>query len=212
MPQQSELKTWCKVCGITTSVDAQAAEQAGADALGFNCYEPSPRYVGLSDIGSLTEAVSATRVALFVNASRTEVDNVLRTAEIDLLQFQGDEDETFCASFDLPYMKALRMQPGLDVAKFSGDFHSAWALLLDAYVADQPGGTGQQFDWSQWPDLPGRRLVLAGGLTPQNVAGAAARLQPFGVDVCGGVEGSVKGRKDHEKVTNFVREIRSVGA
>jgi phosphoribosylanthranilate isomerase len=212
MPQQSKVETWCKICGITTRADAEAAQAAGADALGFNCYAASPRYIAPRDIAKLTHAIGVTKVALFVNATRAEVERVVGSADIDLLQFQGDEDEAFCASFELPYMKAIRVRPDLDVGKMSLDFESAWALLLDAYVADQPGGTGQQFDWNQWPDLPGRRLVLAGGLTPHNVAAAAGRLQPFGVDVCGGVEGSVKGLKDQGKVAKFIEEVRSVRA
>ena len=211
MPKRSDENIWCKICGITTHADADAAAQAGADALGFNCYEASPRFIAPGELAHLTRAVAVTRVALFVDATRAEVEKVLDSAEIDLLQFQGDEDEAFCTSFDLPYMKAIRVRPGMDVTKISVEYESAWALLLDAYVADQPGGTGQQFDWNLWPDLPERRLVLAGGLTPHNVAAAVARLQPFGVDVCGGLEGTVKGLKDHDKITKFIQESRSVG-
>lgn len=202
--------TWCKVCGITSLKDAQVSEQAGADALGFNCYPASPRFVSVEQIAELSRAVKVTSVALFVDPSAAEVEAVLAAGEIDLLQFQGEEDEDFCTRFGLPYMKGVRMRPGVDVAELAAEFHSAWALLLDAYVEGKPGGTGITFDWQQWPELSGRRLVLAGGLTVDNVAGAIKQLMPFGVDVCGGLETAQKGVKDHKKVNRFLQEVRSV--
>lgn len=211
------MSIWCKICGITTVADAQAAQTAGADALGFNCYRPSRRFVPAETIGALTAAVEVTRVALFVDPSRAEVEEVLGVSEIDLLQFQGEEQPSFCASFGLPYMKAVRMREGVDVNGFAQKFGTAWALLLDTYVAGQPGGTGQPFDWQQWPDASARenmgpKLILAGGLTSSSVAAAIVALKPFGVDVAGGVEGVQKGLKDHQKMVKFVQEVRRAGA
>ena len=206
------MSTWCKICGITTLADAHAAQVAGADALGFNCYKSSPRYVAAAQIGVLTRAVEVTRVALFVDPSRAEVEQVLNVGEIDLLQFHGDEEASFCASFGVPYMKVLRMREGIDVEDFAKKFVDAWALLLDTYVCGQPGGTGQQFDWQRWPELGGQKLVLAGGLTPSNVAPGIVQLQPFGVDVCGGVEGREKGLKDQQKIVEFIQEVRRAGS
>jgi phosphoribosylanthranilate isomerase len=200
--------TWCKICGITAAADADAAQSAGADALGFNCYPGSPRFIDAAQIAEIASAVSTTSVALFVNAKLDEVERVLSVADIDLLQFHGDEEESFCAGFGLPYMKVLRMAEEVDIRAFAERYHSAWALLLDAYHPRLVGGTGEKFDWRRWHDVDGRRLVLAGGLTPDDVAGAIAQIRPFGVDVCGGVEGPVKGCKDHQKVAQFVRACK----
>jgi len=155
--------------------------------------------------------LETTRVALFVDASEAEVAAVLRVAEIDLLQFHGEEPEAFCSSFGLPYMKVLRMHEDVNFAAWAESYESAWALMLDTYVAGRPGGTGQRFDWQMWPRQAGQRLVVAGGLTPDNVAAAIRELEPFGVDVAGGVEGPVKGEKDHAKVVEFIQEVRRVG-
>ena len=157
--------------------------------------------------------VSCTRVALFVDPEPAEVEAVLKTVEIDLLQFHGDESPDFCTAFDLPYMKAVRMQSGVDVAGLAAAHEAAWGLLLDAYVPAQHGGTGQTFDWSLWPrDLGEHRLILAGGLDPSNVAAAVTALAPFGVDVAGGVEDSVKGVKNAAKIAAFVEHARKSAA
>jgi phosphoribosylanthranilate isomerase len=187
------------------------AQKAGADALGFNCYPGSPRYVSAAQAGELAAVTEVTRVALFVDPSEGEVEQVLRAADIDLLQFHGQESEAFCRGFGKPYMKVLRMRERVNFAAWAESYASAWALLLDAYVPGQPGGTGVQIDPQLWPRESTRRLVLAGGLTPDNVAGAIEALDPYGVDVAGGVEGSVKGHKDAQKTVKFVKEVRRVG-
>ncbi len=199
---------WCKICGITSLDDAIAAQQAGADALGFNCFPASPRFVAADQIGAMAAEVSVTRVALFVDPSEAQVAAVLEAADIDLLQFHGEEPEAFCNRFGLPYMKVLRMRENANFAAWAESYASAWALMLDTYVTGQPGGTGQRFDWRLWPHQTGQRLVVAGGLSAANVADAVTTLDPFGVDVAGGVEGSVKGVKDHQKVVQFIQEVR----
>jgi phosphoribosylanthranilate isomerase len=210
MPIPAGRSIWCKICGITTKTDAKAAQTAGADALGMNCYQGSPRYVELSTLADICGDVTATRVALFVNPERAQVEQVLAAADVDLLQFHGDEDEPFCAGFGLPYIKALRMSENLDVPATAARFESAWALLLDAFVPGQLGGTGTSFDWDLWPRGLDCRLIVAGGLTVANVGQAITELQPFGVDVCGGVEGSQKGVKNHQKINAFMQEVRRV--
>lgn len=187
------------------------AQQAGADAVGFNCYPDSPRFVAPGDIGAMAAGLDLTRVALFVDASAQAVSAVLQAADIDLLQFHGRESEAFCSSFGLPYMKVLRVQEAVNFAAWAESYASAWALMLDAYVPGLPGGTGQRFDWQLWPQDSTQRLIVAGGLTPANVAAAVTTLEPFGVDVAGGVEGTVKGEKDHTKVVEFIQEVRRVG-
>ena len=203
--------TWCKICGITRAQDVATAQNAGADALGFNCYPGSPRYLSATAVGELAAVTEVTRVALFVDPAEGEVEQVLRAADIDLLQFHGQESEAFCRSFGRPYMKVLRMREGVNFAAWAESYASAWALLLDTYVSGQPGGTGIEFDRQLWPRESTQRLVLAGGLTPENVAGAIEALHPYGVDVSGGVEGPVKGQKDAHKIDKFVQEVRRVG-
>jgi len=128
------------------------------------------------------------------------------------LQFHGDEPAAFCESFGLPYVKALRVQKGSDFTAFAQEHEGAWALLLDAYVPGQPGGTGHSFDWQYWPRDTSRRLILAGGLRPDNVAAAVAVLRPFGVDVAGGVEDAAPGCKDLVKMRTFIQEMRRGGS
>lgn len=204
--------TWSKICGITRLQDGLDAQAAGASAVGFNCYPGSSRYAAPALVAEISAALQLTRVALFVNAPATAIEAVLNIAEIDLLQFHGDEPAAFCESFGLPYVKALRMQQGSDFPAFAQEHLGAWALLLDAYVPGQPGGTGQSFDWQDWPRDTSRRLILAGGLRPDNVAAAVAALRPFGVDVAGGVEDTTPGCKDLVKMRTFVQEVRRGGS
>ena len=210
MNKNSLTDVWCKICGITCIDDAGAAVAAGADAIGLNRYPASQRYVDLEQAREIAAAALCTRVALFVNPSEADVAQTLEAVDIDMLQFHGDEAPAFCEQFGLPYMKAVRVRAGVDVEALAAEHASAWALLLDAYVPEQPGGTGERFDWALWPrQLQDRRLVVAGGLTPENVAEAVEHLSPFGVDVAGGVEDEVKGRKNPVKMTEFVARARS---
>lgn len=199
-----------KICGLTRSEDVQAAADAGADALGFVLYEPSPRYVSAQQAGQLLKQVPAfvTRVGLFVDASEEFVRASLQQAPFDLLQFHGDESPEYCRQFGRPYMKAVRVRNQQDIEKAVADYPDAAALLLDAYVENLPGGTGQAFDWRLIPemDIP---WVLAGGLKPENVADAVNQVKPYAVDISGGVE-SAKGIKDREKIQKFISEIRNV--
>ena len=210
MPISIPEDTWCKICGITRIEDVHTCEEAGADAIGFNCYARSTRFVDSKTIATLSRANSLTSVALFVDASATQVRKIIDTAEIDLLQFHGNEDPLFCEQFGLPYMKVLRMRAGIDLEAEAKRYTTAWALMLDTFVDGQPGGTGSTFDWKRWPKTTDSRWVLAGGLTPQNVAAGIEQLAPFGVDVSGGVEGETRGQKDRQKIFDFIQEVRSV--
>lgn len=206
--------SWIKICGITRSEDAEIAIEEGADAIGLVFVETSPRQVPVhiaADIAGMARGRIA-RVGLFVDADQATVWKTLNEVELDLLQFHGDESSAFCRSFGVPYLKALRVRAPVPVAVFE-DYRDAFALLLDAWVEGRSGGTGQRFDWSLWPasgtGVSARPpLVLAGGLTPENVGEAVTRLQPWGVDVSGGVEGPTKGIKDHERIRRFIRCAR----
>lgn len=204
------MTTRIKICGITRDADADAVVTAGADALGLNFAPRSPRCVAVDVAARIADRVAGavTRVGLFVDPAPDEVRRVLEAVPLDVLQFHGDETPEFCGSFGMPYMKALRVREPLDMADLERRFADACCLLLDAFVPGQAGGTGQRFDWSLWPAGSALPLVLAGGLTPDNVAEAIARLAPWGVDVSGGVEGPCKGEKDPQRIEAFVREVK----
>lgn len=199
-----------KICGITSVEDAQHAVAAGADAIGLVFYEKSPRHVAQEQAAQIARAVGpfVTVVGLFVNASADEITSVLEGVDLHVLQFHGDENEAFCLQFRRPYMKALRMKPELDVLQAMSAYPSASAILLDAYRAGVPGGTGETFDWSRVPRETEIPVVLAGGLTPENIEQAVAAVSVYGVDVSGGVEAS-KGRKNSQKVSTFIDRAKT---
>ena len=199
-----------KICGLTRNQDVQIAVAEGADALGFVLYAPSPRAVTAEQAVLLIKHAPAfvTTVALFVNESAEEIFRVLNICSFDLLQFHGDESPEFCRQFNRPYMKAIRVRSAEDIHSAVQQYPDAKALLLDAYVENLPGGTGQAFDWRLIPDLS-IPWVLAGGLNAKNVADAVNQVKPFAVDVSGGVEAS-KGIKDRQKIKDFISEVRNV--
>jgi phosphoribosylanthranilate isomerase len=202
--------SWCKICGITNIDDAQMVAEAGADAYGLVFYPKSPRAVSLKIAAAIAQAVaSPLRVGLFVNATQQNIESVLESVELDMLQFQGDEEPEFCASFQLPYLKAIRMRQGIDYESIEQQFRSAWGLLLDAFVAGVPGGTGKQFDLALWPKQSSSRLILAGGLTADNVAESIRQTCPYGVDVSSATE-LRKGKKNAAETQRFIKEAHSV--
>ncbi|MBL0168845.1 MAG: phosphoribosylanthranilate isomerase [Propionivibrio sp.] len=205
------MKTRIKICGLTRLEDVQAAVGAGADAIGLVFYPPSPRHVDLATANKLARAIPpfVTIVGLFVNADPALVKATLAAVPIHLLQFHGDEDESYCRQFDRPYMKAARVRPGLDLVQYAAGFPSAQAILLDAF-ADGYGGGGKVFDWSLIPPDLGKPMVLSGGLDAGNVGEAMLRLRPAAVDVSSGVE-AARGIKDAEKIRTFVAAVRAVG-
>jgi len=203
------MRTRVKICGITRVEDAMAAIKAGADALGFVFYPPSPRNIGVEQARHIVAQLPpfVTTVALFVNAAREDIAEVVQQVKIDLLQFHGNECPDYCAEHGRPWIKAIRMKDGVDLAKADSEYHQASALLLDAYKPGAPGGTGDSFDWERIPPEMAGRIVLAGGLTPENVSGAIRRVHPYAVDVSGGVE-AAKGIKDHHRIKQFMRGVQ----
>jgi len=202
--------TRVKICGITRPADGWAAATAGADAIGLVFHPPSPRAVTIAAaravVAALPPLVGA--VALFVDAQRSFVEQVLAEVPVDVIQFHGDEPPAFCRSFNRPYIKALRVTPEVDVAAALAAYADARGLLLDSYHPDLPGGTGRTFDWSLVPAGLWQRVMLAGGLDAVNVVDAIRRYRPAAVDVSGGVEAS-KGIKDPIKIAQFMRGVRS---
>ncbi len=195
-----------KICGITSVEDAQAAIEAGADALGLVFYAPSPRSVSIAQAQEISRIVGpfVSLVGLFVNADADEVQNTLSQIPLHVLQFHGDESRDYCEQFQRPYMKAIRMRPELDIQQAMNEHPNASGILLDAYRKGVPGGTGETFDWQRVPARSEQALVLAGGLNPDNLEQALAATHVWAVDVSGGVESS-PGRKDHEAIKRFVR-------
>lgn len=182
-----------------------AACKAGADAIGLVFHASSPRVVTPDQAREIALSVGpfVTVVGLFVDAEPAYIQEALRVVPLNLLQFHGDESPEYCESFQRPYMKAIRMRPHIDIDSAIARYASASAILLDAYRPGVPGGTGEAFDWQRVPKDATKTLVLAGGLTPSNVAEAIRTTGVYGVDVSGGVE-AAPGRKDAAKVNEFV--------
>ena len=200
-----------KICGITRIEDALIAAEAGADAIGLVFYAKSPRAVSIQHARDIVAALPAfvTTVGLFVNASREELNDVLAGVALDLLQFHGDESPAECESYQRPYIKALRVKPGDDIAQLAAPYAKARGILLDTYVPGVPGGTGAAFDWSLVPSGLLQPVILAGGLSAANVQAAIEQVRPYAVDVSGGVEAG-KGIKDAAKIRAFMQAVGRV--
>ena len=201
-------RTRIKICGITRVEDAVAAAAAGADAIGLVFFAKSPRAVNAQTARAICAALPAyvTTVGLFVDAEPSVVNDVLDTVSLDLLQFHGDESPAYCTQFSRPYCKALRMREELDVIAAAQQFKDARSLLLDTYRAGVAGGTGEIFEWQRVPQLLRNKIILAGGLSPENVGDAIAQVRPYAVDVSGGVE-STPGVKDAKKIEAFIAAV-----
>jgi phosphoribosylanthranilate isomerase len=202
-------RTRIKICGLTREQDVDAAVAAGADALGFVFYPPSPRYVDLDRAAALMARVPpfVTIVGLFVNAQPEKVEAALARLPIQLLQFHGDETDGDCRRYGRPYLKAARVRQGFDLLNYAASFPGAAGLLLDAF-AEGYGGGGEAFDWSLIPPGLAQPVILSGGLDFANVGEAVARVRPWAVDVSSGVE-EAKGIKDPAKIAAFVAGVRS---
>lgn len=198
-----------KICGLTREQDAVAAVACGADAIGLVFYEPSPRYVTIDRAVAIVRSLPpfVTTVGLFVNADADTIRRVVDEVAVDLLQFHGQESATFCAQHRRPWIRAVAMRPDTDLAAAQAEFAAGRGLLLDAYRPGVPGGTGETFDWERIPPALAPRVVLAGGLTPDNVGAAVRRVRPYAVDVSGGVE-SARGIKDPARIQAFIDEVR----
>jgi len=211
VPSQS--RTRVKICGLTRIDDARAAADAGADAIGLVFYGPSPRAVSLETAAAIAAALPpfVTVVGLFVNPTREEVEQTLAAVPLDLLQFHGDETPEFCESFARPYLKAVRVRPDTDLGAFQERYARARGHLFDAWHEELYGGSGQRFDWRLLDAARdgGTRGILAGGLTPANVAQACRMVRPWAVDVSSGVE-SAPGIKSAELINQFIKEVNHV--
>jgi phosphoribosylanthranilate isomerase len=199
------MRTRVKVCGITRIEDALAVVEQGGDAIGLVFYEQSPRNVSIEIAKEIVDSIPpfVSVVGLFVNANQTKIETVLSEIRLDMLQFHGDESHQECEQYKLPYLKAIRVKSDTNLLQYCNEFKSAKALLLDAYSETAMGGTGQTFDWSLIPNNLPKPIILAGGLNADNVGLAIRQINPFAVDVSGGVELS-KGIKDVDKIAAFM--------
>lgn len=186
-----------------------SAVQNGCDAIGLVFYKPSPRNVSIEQAVSIAASLPpfVSVVGLFVDAAEREIREVLSQVRLDLLQFHGDEPPADCRRYGLPYIKAVRVRQGTNLLQYAADYGDAKALLLDTYKEGTAGGTGEVFEWSLIPAGLSKAVILAGGLTPENVASAIRQVRPYAVDVSGGVEKS-KGIKDAAKIAAFMRGVQ----
>ena len=198
-----------KICGLTRPRDAQAAAELGADAVGLVFYAKSKRCVDAAQSAEIVAALppQVVKVALFVNESAEQIRRILGAVPIDIVQFHGDEAPEFCRQFGKPYWKAVRVQSAQDIAEAAEHYADAAALLLDAHIEGQYGGTGQVFDWRLLPDTMPLPWILSGGLNPGNVAAALRQTGAAWLDVSSGVE-QAPGVKSRELMERFVRLAR----
>lgn len=198
-----------KICGITNLEDAKAAIDAGADALGFMFFEQSVRAVTIETVAAIVPELSpwVMRVGVFVDPEPELVFAAIQRCGLNLLQFHGNESPEFCAQFGVMSMKAFRIKDATSLDALPS--YSTDALLLDSYVAGKQGGTGEKFNWDLAIEAKklNKPIFLAGGLTPENVADAVRKVEPFAVDVSSGVELS-PGKKDHQKIHSFISAVR----
>jgi phosphoribosylanthranilate isomerase len=204
------MNTRVKICGITRVEDALEAAKQGSDAIGLVFYAASPRNVSNEVARAIVAALPpfVSVVGLFVNASRANIDEVLAEVRLDVLQFHGDETPDDCMQFNLPFLKAIRVNADTNLLQYAIDFRHAQALLLDAHSDAAYGGTGQTFDWNLIPAELSKPIILAGGLNADNVEQAIMQVKPYAVDVSGGVELS-KGIKDADKIAAFMQGVRN---
>lgn len=202
--------TRIKICGITRLDDAIAAAEAGADALGFVFYEKSPRFISPVQAKTICQQLPPfiTCVGLFVDETSAKVLEIADDLHLDLLQFHGDESAQYCEQFSYPWIKALRVKADTHIQETIDDYSKSKGILLDSYVAGIQGGTGTIFDWSLIPKNISKPIILAGGLTVDNVSQAIQACRPYAVDVSGGVEVR-KGIKDHDKIKQFIKNVKS---
>jgi phosphoribosylanthranilate isomerase len=205
------MSTLVKICGITNPDDALAAVEAGADALGFMFYEPSPRHVSIEATAEIVRAIPpfVMKVGVFVNAAEEIVLRAITECGLNILQFHGDETPEYCQLFPVMTIKAFRIRDAGSLKTLTDYKTDAW--LLDAFAEDRFGGTGERFNWDFALEARklGRPIFLAGGLTVENVAEAVRNVRPYAVDVSSGVEAS-PGKKDHLKVRAFIRNAKRI--
>ena len=202
-------RTRVKICGITRLEDGVEAARLGVDALGFVFYAKSPRNIDTKTAQNICRQLPGfvTTTALFLNPDESLVRKVLSEVNIDCLQFHGTESVKFCESFGKPYIKALGVEGVDDIVALFERYESARSVLLDSHATGDSGGTGQTFDWLSIPEKLRQKIILAGGLKPDNVADAIQLVRPYAVDLSSGVE-SAPGIKDNNLMARLMSEVK----
>ncbi|MGD0961068.1 MAG: phosphoribosylanthranilate isomerase [Methylomonas sp.] len=200
------MRTRVKICGFTRVEDALCAASLGVDAIGMVFYPPSPRHIEIEQAEAIAGVLPAfvSVAALFVDAEPAFITEVLRRIPVDCIQFHGNEAAEVCRGFNRPYIKAVRMRAETRITELERQYFDARGLLLDAYHPALPGGSGGSFDWGLIPADRNLPMILAGGLTTENIGEAIRKVKPYALDVSSGVE-SEKGVKDAEKMAAFIR-------
>ena len=204
------MKTKIKICGITNLKNALEAATLGVDALGFVFFKESPRYIQPKKARKIIDSLPSFvfRVGLFVNATKDEVLSAISDSRVNVLQFHGDEDEKFCNQFNLPYIKAISIKNDLNLLEYCKLFSSSSSILIDTYSKYLRGGTGETFNWDLIPKSLPLPVIIAGGLDEKNVSLLINKINPYAVDVSGGVE-LEKGIKDYTMMKNFVLGVNN---
>lgn len=197
-----------KICGFTRPQDALAAAQLGVDAVGLVFYPPSKRFVSIEQAQAIVRVLPpfVSVVALFVNENTERIRQVLAQVPVDILQFHGDETPEFCRQFNRPYIKAVRVQNTDDIIAAQQQYPDARAVLFDAHIEGEYGGTGHRFDWAMLPDQLSGHWILSGGLTPENIGEAVKITGAKIIDVSSGVE-SAPGIKSAEKIAALLAAL-----
>ena len=198
-----------KICGLTRAEDVKAAVAAGADAVGF-VFTASPRRISIDTAIGLSNYVpkGVLRVGLFLDQDRSEIDRVIHSVSLDVLQFHGSETEQECCVFGLPWLKAVAMENAESAKQAESDYPGAMGLLLDSHTTGKRGGSGKVFDWSLSRPVV-KPVWLAGGLDAANVGQAIRVVRPYAVDVSSGVE-AAPGIKDTSRIRAFIKAVREV--
>lgn len=207
-------RTRVKICGITSTQDAHFVCASGVDSIGLVFYEKSSRYVSIPQAKEICDSLApfVTSVGLFFNPSSELVESALEEVQLDLLQFHGIESSEFCDSFNRPYIKAIGMADISSEEEFAdicNQYSHAQGFLVDSHATGEAGGTGKTFEWKNVPQKQVKPIILAGGLTPDNVGDALQQLDLYGIDLSSGVE-SKPGVKDPEKIMQLMNEVYRV--
>lgn len=201
-------RTYTKFCGITNVQDAFNAQAAGCNSLGFVFVKKSKRYIEPIACQKILELLSPTitTVALFANNSVEEIECVIKSCKVHVLQFHGNESPEFCQQWNLPYWKAVPMADGVNPIDYANDYPDAQAYLIDNYGTKKSGGSGEKFDWDKLPSKLGNKWILAGGLDPENIRQAVRQTKLSSFDVSSGIEKS-SGIKSNSKMINFIKNL-----
>ena len=204
--------TAVKFCGLRTEADVDAAIHVGCDLVGLNFVSASPRVVDTRAASEIVGSFGSKMLfaGVFKDQSESEVRQVLAAVPLDFLQFSGQESAAFCDSFDMPYLKSVHVTGSFDFDQERDQYPSAFAYLLDS-MSELGGGSGKTFDWERFPTAPNAKVMLAGGLTPNNVAMAIQKTRPWGVDIASGIE-NADHSKNRELMVQFMQGVRSVSA